>query len=173
MPDKHTSAKLVTLKRALELREKARAQGKSVVVTNGCFDLLHVGHVRYLTAAAAEGDFMFVALNSDRSVRALKGVSRPLFPVSDRAEIISAFECVDRVIIFDDPTADHLLEQLRPDVHAKGTDYTAETVPERETVQDYGGRIAIVGDPKDRSSAGLLQRIGGRIGGAQPGKRKP
>jgi len=167
MADKRFRDKLVTFEQALELRSVARQQGKSVVFSNGCFDLLHVGHVRYLTAAAAEGDVLFVALNSDHSVRALKGANRPLFPARDRAEIISALECVDRVIIFDDSTADRLLEQLRPDIHAKGTDYTVQTVPERETVQGYGGRIAIVGDPKDRSSAGLFEQIRQRVGASK------
>ena len=151
--------KLVTLERALELREEARRQDKSVVFTNGCFDLLHVGHIRYLVGAADEGDILFVALNSDRSVRTLKGDGRPLFPAEERAEIISALECVDAVLIFDDSSVDRLLRQLRPNVHAKGTDYAPDTVPERETVKAYGGRIAIVGDPKDHSSADLLERL--------------
>ena len=151
--------KLVTLERALELREEARRQDKSVVFTNGCFDLLHVGHIRYLVGAADEGDILFVALNSDRSVRTLKGDGRPLFPAEERAEIISALECVDAVLIFDDSSVDRLLRQLRPNVHAKGTDYAPDTVPERETVIAYGGRIAIVGDPKDHSSADLLERL--------------
>ena len=151
--------KLVTLERALELREEARGQDKSVVFTNGCFDLLHVGHIRYLVGAADEGDILFVALNSDRSVRTLKGDGRPLFPAEERAEIISALECVDAVLIFDDSSVDRLLRQLRPNVHAKGTDYVPDTVPERETVKAYGGRIAIVGDPKDHSSADLLERL--------------
>ena len=151
--------KLVTLERALELREEARRQDKSVVFTNGCFDLLHVGHIRYLVGAAEEGDILFVALNSDRSVRTLKGDGRPLFPAEERAEIISALECVDAVLIFDDSSVDRLLRQLRPNVHAKGTDYVPDTVPERETVKTYGGRIAIVGDPKDHSSADLLERL--------------
>ncbi len=151
--------KLVTLERALELREEARRQDKSVVFTNGCFDLLHVGHIRYLVGAADEGDILFVALNSDRSVRTLKGDGRPLFPAEERAEMISALECVDAVLIFDDSSVDRLLRQLRPNVHAKGTDYAPDTVPERETVIAYGGRIAIVGDPKDHSSADLLERL--------------
>ncbi len=160
MADSHLAGqKLVTLERVLELREEARRQDQSVVFANGCFDLLHVGHIRYLVGAAGEGDILFVALNSDRSVRALKGEDRPLFPAQERAEIISALECVDAVLIFDDPGVDRLLEQIRPEVHAKGTDYAPETVPERETVRGYGGRIAIVGDPKDHSSGGLLERL--------------
>ncbi len=151
--------KMVTLQSAWELREEARRRDQSVVFANGCFDLLHVGHVRYLAGAAAEGDILLVALNSDRSVRRLKGKGRPVFPAPERAEIIAALECVDAVLIFDDPSVDRLLEFIRPDVHAKGTDYAPETVPERETVRSYGGRIAIVGDPKDHSSAGLLERL--------------
>ena len=159
MADTPIRQKLVTLERALELREEARIQDKSVVFTNGCFDLLHVGHIRYLVGAADEGDILFVALNSDRSVRTLKGDGRPLFPAQERAEIISALECVDAVLIFDDSSVDRLLRQLRPNVHAKGADYAPDTVPERETVKAYGGRIAIVGDPKDHSSADLLERL--------------
>ena len=160
MADSHLAGqKLVTLERVLELREEARRQDQSVVFTNGCFDLLHVGHIRYLVWAADEGDILFVALNSDRSVRTLKGDGRPLFPAEERAEIISALECVDAVLIFDDSSVDRLLRQLRPNVHAKGTDYAPDTVPERETVKAYGGRIAIVGDPKGHSSADLLERL--------------
>ncbi len=151
--------KMVTLQSAWELREEARRRDQSVVFANGCFDLLHVGHVRYLVGAAAEGDILLVALNSDRSVRRLKGKGRPVFPARERAEIIAALECVDAVVIFDDPSVDRLLEFLRPDVHAKGTDYAPETVPERETVRSYGGRIAIVGDPKDHSTAVLIERL--------------
>ena len=161
---KTLNPKLVSLDQALTLRNKAREKKQSVVFTNGCFDLLHVGHIRYLTAAAVEGDILFVAINSDRSVRVLKGETRPLFPASDRAELIAAFECVDNVMIFDDLTADFLLEKLQPEVHAKGTDYTVETVPELKIVQSYGGRIAIVGDSKDRSSAKIFERIQKKVG---------
>ena len=160
--DTRCRTKLMTMQQALQLREETRRQGRSIVFTNGCFDLLHVGHIRYLAGAAEEGDVLVVALNSDRSVRSLKGDDRPVFPVSERVEIISALECVDAVLIFDEPTVDGLLRRLEPDVHAKGTDYTPETVPERATVEAYGGRIAIVGDPKEHSSADLLRRIGKR-----------
>lgn len=136
-----------------------RAGGKTVVFANGCFDLLHVGHVRYLRGAKAEGDVLLLALNDDASVRGCKGSGRPVQPEFERVEIVSALEMVDLVTLFGDPTVDRLLDLLRPDVHAKGTDYTEETVPERETVLAYGGRIAIVGDPKDHSSTGLLGRI--------------
>ncbi len=141
------------------LRAELRAEGKSMVFANGCFDLLHVGHIRYLQAARAEGDALLVAINGDRSVRRLKGPSRPVMPETERAEILCAFECVDWVIVFDDLTVDQLLWELRPDVHAKGTDYTPETVPERETVRSYGGRVAIVGDPKDHSTRDFLRKL--------------
>ena len=136
-----------------------RAAGKTVVFANGCFDLLHVGHVRYLRGAKAEGDVLLLALNDDASVRRNKGPERPVQTEMDRVEIVSALEMVDLVTLFSDPTVDRLLDLLRPDVHAKGTDYTLETVPERATVLAYGGRIAIVGDPKDHSSSQLLKTI--------------
>ena len=136
-----------------------RAEGKTVVFTNGCFDLIHVGHVRYLRGAIAEGDVLLVALNDDVSIRRNKGEGRPAQPEAERAEIVGAFEGVDLVPLFSEPTVDGLLTLLTPDVHAKGTDYTHETVPERETVLGYGGRIAIVGDPKDHSSSSLLEAI--------------
>jgi rfaE bifunctional protein nucleotidyltransferase chain/domain len=136
-----------------------KAEGKSVVFTNGCFDLLHVGHIRYLRGAKAEADVLLLALNSDASVRGNKGEGRPVQPEMERVEIVSALEMVDLVTIFSDPTVDALLTLLEPDVHAKGTDYTEETVPERETVLAYGGRIAIVGDPKDHSSTALIDDL--------------
>jgi rfaE bifunctional protein nucleotidyltransferase chain/domain len=136
-----------------------RAAGRSVAFANGCFDLLHVGPVRYLQAAAREADRLVVALNDDRSVAALKGPNRPLLSEQDRAELVAALRGVDYVVIFPEPTVTPLLVALRPDVHCKGTDYTVETVPERDTVRAYGGRIAIVGDPKDHSTRDLLARI--------------
>jgi rfaE bifunctional protein nucleotidyltransferase chain/domain len=136
-----------------------RAAGRTIVFANGCFDLLHVGHVRYLRGAKAEGDVLVLALNDDASVRRNKGPGRPLQPERERVEIVSALEMVDLVTLFGEPTVDRLLRLLTPDVHAKGTDYTSETVPERETVRAYGGRIAIVGDPKDHSSTGLFDAI--------------
>ncbi len=126
---------------------------------NGCFDLLHVGHLRYLQAAASEADRLVVALNDDQSVAALKGPRRPILAAADRAELVAAIRGVDYVVIFGEPTVTPLLELLRPDVHCKGTDYTVDTVPERETVRAYGGRIAIVGDPKDHSTRDLLARL--------------
>jgi D-glycero-beta-D-manno-heptose 1-phosphate adenylyltransferase len=146
----------------------ARRQGRTVAFANGCFDLLHVGHIRYLEAAAQEADVLVVAINDDASVRALKGAGRPILPAEARAELVSALRCVDFVVIFDEPTVGPLLEALRPDVHCKGTDYTVDTVPEREIVRAYGGRVAIVGDPKDHSTRDLLARIaagGSNVGG--------
>jgi D-glycero-beta-D-manno-heptose 1-phosphate adenylyltransferase len=136
-----------------------RAQKLTIAFANGAFDLLHVGHIRYLEGAKREGDRLIVAINSDESVRALKGPSRPILKQSDRAELVAALRAVDYVVIFDEPTVAPLLELLKPDVHCKGTDYTIETVPERETVRAYGGRIAIVGDPKDHSTTNLLSRL--------------
>ena len=138
-----------------------RAAGKTVSFANGVFDLLHVGHVRYIEAAAAEGDRLIVAVNDDASVRKLKGEGRPILTAADRAELVAALRAVDYVVIFPEPTVGPLLELLKPDVHCKGTDYTAETVPERDVVKAYGGRVAIVGDPKDHSTRDLLSRIRG------------
>ena len=126
---------------------------------NGCFDLLHVGHVRYLEAASREADRLIVAINADASVRALKGPGQPVLPAEARAEIVAALRAVDYVVVFDEPTVARLLERLRPDVHCKGTDYTVDTVPEREVVHGYGGRVAVVGDPKDHSTRDLLARL--------------
>jgi rfaE bifunctional protein nucleotidyltransferase chain/domain len=136
-----------------------RAAGRTIAFANGCFDILHVGHVRYLDAAAQEADLLVVAINDDASVRALKGENRPILAAADRAELVAALRSVDFVVIFPEPTVAPLLEALRPDVHCKGTDYTADTVPERDTVHAYGGRIAIVGDPKNHSTRDLLERI--------------
>ncbi len=147
--------------------EADRAAGRSVAFANGCFDLLHVGHVRYLQAAAREADRLVVALNDDRSVALLKGPNRPLLSEHDRAELVAALRGVDYVVIFPEPTVTPLLLALKPDVHCKGTDYTVDSVPERETVRGYGGRIAIVGDPKDHSTRDLLARIR-RAGGPGP-----
>ena len=138
-----------------------RAAGRTVAFANGVFDLLHVGHVRYIEAAAAEGDRLIVAVNDDASVRKLKGEGRPILTAADRAELVAALRAVDYVVIFPEPTVGPLLELLKPDVHCKGTDYTAETVPERDVVKAYGGRVAIVGDPKDHSTRDLLSRIRG------------
>jgi D-glycero-beta-D-manno-heptose 1-phosphate adenylyltransferase len=138
---------------------KAQEKGQRVVFANGCFDLIHVGHIRYLRDAKARGDVLIVAVNSDLSVRRLKGPGRPLQSESERGEILGAMECVDYVIVFDGPTVDRLLLDLKPDIHAKGTDYTRENVPERETVISYGGKVAIVGDTKSHSSRDLIRDI--------------
>jgi rfaE bifunctional protein nucleotidyltransferase chain/domain len=136
-----------------------RAAGRTIAFANGAFDLLHVGHVRYLEAAAQHADVLVVAVNDDESVRGLKGEGRPIMPAPDRAELVAALRCVDYVVIFPERTVGPLLDALRPDVHCKGTDYTVESVPERAIVQAYGGRTAIVGDPKDHSTRDLLARI--------------
>ena len=136
-----------------------RAEGKTIAFANGCFDLLHVGHVRYLQAAAAEADRLIVAVNDDRSVASLKGPGQPILPAADRAELIAALRGVDYVVIFDGPTVARLLTLFKPDVHCKGTDYTAETVPERDVVRAYGGRTAIVGDPKTHATRDILAHI--------------
>src|SRR5262249_54257633 len=141
-------AVVIGLEDAVRLVSSSRAQGKRIVLANGCFDLLHVGHVRYLRAARALGDVLLVALNSDASVRRLKGPGRPLMPAAERAELVGALDGVDAVLLFDDDRADALIARLRPDVHAKGTDYAPDSVPERETVKAAGGRVAIAGDPK-------------------------
>ncbi len=137
----------------------AREQGRTVALANGCFDLIHVGHVRYLEGAAAEADVLIVGVNHDLSVQELKGKDRPLQPAAERAEIIAAFSMVDYVVVFEGVTVEGLLQSILPDVHCKGTDYTVETVPERDVVRAYGGRTAIVGDPKDHSTRNLLNRI--------------
>jgi rfaE bifunctional protein nucleotidyltransferase chain/domain len=143
----------------LERVARLRAAGRTIAFANGCFDLLHVGHVRYLEAAAAEADVLIVAVNDDESVRGLKGEGRPILAAEERAELVAALRAVDLVTIFSEPTVSVLLAAIRPDVHCKGTDYTVDTVPERETVRAYGGRVAIVGDPKDHSTRDLLARI--------------
>ena len=136
-----------------------RRAGSTVVFTNGVFDLLHPGHVRYLRAARACGDALVVGVNSDSSVRRNKGPTRPVVPDAERAEVLAALRCVDYVTVFHESTVDALLRKVRPSIHAKGTDYTPETVPERETVRAIGAEIAIVGDPKDHATSDLLERI--------------
>lgn len=136
-----------------------RLKGAKIVLANGCFDLFHVGHIRYLAGAKDLGDILIVGINSDRQVRKLKGGNRPFMPEAERAEMISAVRFVDYVTIFDEPTVEELIRAIRPDFHAKGTDYTTETVPEREIVKKYGGQTAIVGDPKDHSSTQLIKKL--------------
>lgn len=138
---------------------RRRAGGDVVAFANGLFDLLHVGHLRYLEAARAEGDLLVVGLNSDRSARELKGPDRPIVTEEERAELLAGFSCVDYVTVFDEPTVESLLRDLRPDVHCKGTDYTLDTVPERHVARELGIRIAIVGDPKDHATRDLIRRI--------------
>jgi len=145
-----------------------RAAGRTIAFANGCFDLLHVGHVRYLEAARREGDRLVVAVNADESVRRLKGPGQPVMPDRERAELLAALRAVDYVVIFNDATVERLLLLVKPDVHCKGTDYTVDTVPEREVVRRYGGRVAVVGDPKDHSTRDLLSRLRELPSGARP-----
>jgi rfaE bifunctional protein nucleotidyltransferase chain/domain len=151
--------KIKSIKELKAIVPKIRASGRKIVFANGCFDLIHAGHVRYLQGAKALGDVLILGINSDTCVTALKGKGRPLQPEAERAEILASFECVDYVLLFDTPTVDGILKELRPDIHAKGTDYTEETVPERDTVRAFGGKVAIVGDPKDHSTRDLIQII--------------
>jgi rfaE bifunctional protein nucleotidyltransferase chain/domain len=150
--------KVVTRERLVELVAADRRAGRTIALANGCFDLLHVGHIRYLQAAAAEADRLVVAVNDDKTA-GTKGPGRPILPAAERAELVAALAGVDYVTIFAEPTVASVLTLLRPDVHCKGTDYTSDSVPERDTVRAYGGRIAIVGDPKDHSTRDLLGRI--------------
>lgn len=155
----------MTIDEARALADRLRAEGKRIVLANGCFDLLHVGHVRYLEAARRLGDVLFVGLNDDAAVARLKGAGRPLMPAAEREEVLRALRAVDHVVVFGDDTADRLVAALRPHVHAKGTDYTAESVPEAATVRAHGGRVAIVGDPKDHATHDVIGVIAERFGG--------
>ncbi len=137
----------------------AKAKGLCVVLANGCFDVVHAGHIRYLQGARALGDILVVAINSDKQVARLKGEGRPILSEGDRAEIVASLAAVDLVTIFDEPTVTELLLAMRPDIHAKGTDYTEETVPERAVVRSFGGRVRIVGDPKNHSTSELIRRF--------------
>src|SRR6188472_1272610 len=149
---------VVSREELIGIVERERREGRTMAFANGCFDLLHVGHVRYLQGAAQEADRLIVAVNDDE-VAGGKGPGRPILPAADRAELVAALRGVDYVVIIPEPTVTPLLERLQPDVHCKGTDYTVDTVPERQTVRAYGGRIAIVGDPKDHSTRELLARL--------------
>jgi rfaE bifunctional protein nucleotidyltransferase chain/domain len=140
-----------------------RENGLRIVLANGCFDVLHVGHVRYLVGARELGEVLVVGVNSDEQVARLKGPGRPVLPAEERAEIVAALESVTYVTVFDEPTVEELLLVLKPDVHAKGTDYTEDSVPERNVVRSYGGTVAIVGDPKDHSTSAILARLGGNV----------
>lgn len=154
-----TLPRIVDRRRLIEHIAIARAKNLRVIFANGCFDPLHVGHVRYLEGAKALGDLLVVGLNSDEQVRRLKGARRPLVSQDQRAEIVASLAVVDFVTIFDEATVESLLLELRPEVHAKGTDYTEDTVPERDVVRSYGGKVAIVGDPKEHSSTDLIRRL--------------
>jgi len=162
-------AEIVTRQALIEDAVAARAAGRTMALANGCFDLLHVGHVRYLESAAAEADLLVVAINDDDSVRRLKGQGRPILEAAARAELVASLRCVDYVVLFPELTVGPLLDALRPDVHCKGTDYTSDSVPERPIVEAYGGRTAIVGDPKDHSTRDLLARIASAADRAQAG----
>jgi rfaE bifunctional protein nucleotidyltransferase chain/domain len=151
--------RIVDRKTLIERVRGARDRGLTVVLANGCFDVLHAGHVRYLEAAKSIGDVLVVGINSDEQVAALKGAGRPLLPESERAEIVAALAAVDLVTIFNEPTVGELLLAIKPDIHAKGTDYTEDTVPERDVVRSFGGRTAIVGDPKDHSTSDMIGRF--------------
>jgi rfaE bifunctional protein nucleotidyltransferase chain/domain len=156
---RRAAEKVATLDEVRARVAGARANGQTVAFANGCFDVLHVGHVRYLEGARAEADVLVVGVNGDGSVRRLKGEGRPVLPEADRALLVAAVRAVDHVVVFADDDVSRLLLALRPDVHCKGTDYTPDTVPEREVVRSYGGRVAIVGDPKDHDTRVLLRRI--------------
>lgn len=153
------TARILNRATLVEQIDAARQNGATIVMANGCFDVLHVGHVRYLEAARALGDLLVVGINSDEQTRRLKGDGRPLVSQNQRAEIISAMQAVDFVTIFEEPTVEELLLALKPDIHAKGTDYTVESVPERDVVRSFGGRVAIVGDPKDHSSSEIIEKL--------------
>ncbi|HEY7514468.1 MAG TPA: adenylyltransferase/cytidyltransferase family protein [Vicinamibacteria bacterium] len=156
---RRAAAKIGALEEVAARVEEARRAGKTVALANGCFDVLHVGHVRYLEGAKAEADVLVVGVNADDSVRRLKGAGRPVQPAEDRALLVAALRSVDHVVVFAEDDVNALLLALRPDVHCKGTDYTPETVPERDVVRSYGGRVAIVGDRKDHDTSALLGRL--------------
>jgi rfaE bifunctional protein nucleotidyltransferase chain/domain len=158
---RQAASKLGTLEEVRERVEAARGRGQKVALANGCFDVLHVGHVRYLEGARAEADVLVVGVNDDTSVRRLKGEGRPVLPAEDRALLVAALRAVDHVVVFEEEDVSRLLRTLQPDVHCKGSDYTPETVPERDVVRGYGGRVAIVGDAKSHDTRTLIARIRG------------
>ena len=161
-PFRRAASKVATIDTLKDVSTQARRSGKTIAFANGCFDLLHVGHVRYLQGARAEGDVLIVGINADASVKKLKGEGRPLQNEQDRALLVAALHAVDWVVIFPEDTVENLLLAIKPDVHCKGTDYTEDTVPERHVVKSYGGRVAIVGDPKDHDTSALLARLATR-----------
>ena len=156
---RHAASKIVSRERLRELLAEHKRTGAKIVFANGCFDTLHVGHVRYLEGARREGDILVVGVNSDSSVCNLKGPGRPILPESARADLVAALRAVDYVVLFSEPNVESLLEFLHPDVHAKGTDYSVDTVPERATAARIGIRVAIVGDPKDHSTRDFLNSV--------------
>ncbi len=153
------SSKIILRGEVSQLGERLRREGRRVAFANGCFDLLHVGHIRYLQAAKQQADVLVVGVNGDRAVRALKGPGRPVLPAQARAELVAALESCDYVVIFDDLNAEAVLRDLRPHVHCKGTDYSADTVPERAVVESFGGTVRIVGDVKSHSTRTMLKEI--------------
>jgi len=162
LPTAPPSSRILNRKTLVARVQAARQGGARIVLANGCFDVLHVGHVRYLEGARALGDLLVVGINSDAQVAVLKGAGRPIMPEGERAEIVASLEAVDLVTIFAEPTVEGLLLALKPDIHAKGTDYTEETVPERAAVLSYGGRVAIVGDEKEHSTSQMIDRLVGQ-----------
>lgn len=154
--------KLQTLARLQKILREERKNGRKVVLANGCFDLVHVGHVRYLQGAKEQGDILVLALNSDQSIRKLKGPGRPILSQEERVEVLASFACVDYIILFDETNVEKLLEALRPDVHVKGSDYSRETVPEKETARRVGAEVAIAGGPKVRNTRDIIQTIARR-----------
>lgn len=154
-----TSLRILDRERLIERIATARTNGARIVFANGCFDVLHVGHVRYLEAARALGDLLIVGINSDKQARRLKGEGRPVMSQDQRAAIVASLEAVDFVTIFEEPTVEQLLLALKPDIHAKGTDYSEASVPERDVVRSFGGRVAIVGDPKNHSSSEMIEKV--------------
>ena len=155
----NASARILSRDAVIKETQSAKEAGKTIVLANGCFDVLHAGHIRYLQGARELGDVLVVAINADDQVKLLKGSGRPILAERERAELVASLEVVDFVTIFDEPTVEQLLLAIKPDVHAKGTDYTEETVPERDVVRSFGGRIAIVGDPKNHSTSEMLKRF--------------
>lgn len=152
---------VATIDEMAKIVERLREQGKTIVMTNGCFDLIHVGHTRCLQGAKEAGDVLLVAVNSDSSVRSYKSPGNPINPEHERMEVLASLECVDYVFLFSDRTVDKALLHLKPDFHAKGSDYTEENVPEKETVLSYGGRVIITGDPKDHATSDIIAKIRG------------
>jgi rfaE bifunctional protein nucleotidyltransferase chain/domain len=151
--------KIIPLHKLKQIISKEKNEGKTVVLANGCFDLIHVGHIRYLKDARLSGDILVIALNSDSSVNRLKGPGRPILDQNQRADILSSFGCVDHIIIFDESDVSSILLSIKPDIHAKGSDYTEETVPEKDIVHSYGGKVVIVGGPKIKSTSEIILKI--------------